>query len=228
MLLIVSIKKLDIDQKRTIIPNLLILIGSSLLVWILIATNPFTLYSSITLLTCLFFVILFWYKNSDANQLEITEEIENKVFFKLLFSLITLVLAAWLITFGANLILDKYNLGQLFIGYTVLAIGTSLPEIAASISLALKGRYEAVSGTLIGSNIFNGLCVLAIPGLFRRPEMSYGWNYAEWSPLLLILFFITLLFAFYIYALSKRERKASFVLSLIFLSSYFFSLYYAY
>ena len=228
MLLIVSIKKLNIDQKKTIIPNLIILLGSSLLVWILIATDPFSIYSSIILIVSLFFVILFWYKNSDASEMVNTEQIENKVFIKLLFSLIALVFAAWLITFGANLILDKYNLGQLFIGYTVLAIGTSLPEIAASISLALKGRYEAVSGTLIGSNIFNGLCVLSIPGLFRRPEMSYGWNYAEWSPLLIILFLITLLFGLYIYMLSMRERKASFVLSLIFLSSYFFSLYYAY
>ena len=68
-------------------------------------------------------------------------------------SLVFLVFAAWLITFGANQILDEFSLGELFIGYTVLAIGTSLPEIAASVSLALKGRYETVTGTLIGSNI---------------------------------------------------------------------------
>ena len=228
MLLIVSFKKLDINQEKSIIPNLLILLGSSLLVWLLIATDPFKLYASIILLISLFLVILFWYKNSNATEIESLDEEQNNVFLKLLSSLIALVLAAWMITYGANLILDRYELGQLFIGYTVLAIGTSLPEIAASVSLALKGRYEAVSGTLIGSNIFNGLCVLAIPGLFRRPEMSFGWSYSEWSPLLLILFLITLLFAFYIYMLSKRERKASFVLSLIFLSSYFFSLYYAY
>ena len=109
-------------------------------------------------------------------------------------SLVCLVFAAYLITYGANQILEKFNLGQLFIGYTVLAIGTSLPEIAASVSLALKGRYETVSGTLIGSNIFNGLCVLAIPGLFMREEMSEGWSYFEWSPLLFILFVICLLY----------------------------------
>ena len=143
-------------------------------------------------------------------------------------SLVFLVFAAYLITFGANQILDKFNLGQLFIGYTVLAIGTSLPEIAASVSLALKGRYETVSGTLIGSNIFNGLCVLAIPGLFMRPEMSVGWSYIEWSPLLLILFVITFIFASYIFLVTKKERIASILLSLLFLSSYFISLYFAY
>ena len=88
-----------------------------------------------------------------------------------------MVFAAWLITKEVNLILQQFNLGQLFIGYTILAIGTSLPEIAASISLALRGRYETVFGTLIGSNIFNGLCVLAIPGLFMSSGMSVGWSF---------------------------------------------------
>ena len=128
---------------------------------------------------------------------------------KLILSLMALVFAAWLITKGANLILESYNLGQLFIGYTVLAIGTSLPEIAASVSLALKRRYEAVAGTLIGSNIFNGLFVLAIPGLFRSDQMAKGWEYSEWSSLLVILFTITLMFCTYIFILSKRGKRAS-------------------
>ena len=127
-----------------------------------------------------------------------------------------------------QIILDEFSLGELFIGYTVLAIGTSLPEIAASVSLALKGRYETVTGTLIGSNIFNGLCVLAIPGLFMNPKMSLGWSYSEWSPLLFILFMITFIFAYYIFSVSKKERNASILLSSLFLSSYFVSLYFAY
>ena len=182
------------------------------------------------LLIALFLVIMFWYKNSsiEINSDEENEEQLKNVTFKLVLSLVFLVLAAWLITFGANQILDQYNLGELFIGYTVLAIGTSLPEIAASVSLALKGRYETVSGTLIGSNIFNGLCVLAIPGLFSNPEMYAGWNYASWSPLLLVLFIVTFLFASFIISLSKKERKASFFISIFFLSSYFISLYFAY
>jgi cation:H+ antiporter len=228
MLLILAYKKLNISQDKSILINLVILLASSLLVWFLIATNPFSIYTSAILLCCLISVILFWYKNSNAEEIDSSVTVEKNVFLKLLLSLVVLVFAAWLITHGANLILDQYNLGQLFIGYTVLAIGTSLPEIAASVSLALKGRYETVSGTLIGSNIFNGLCVLAIPGLFMRPEMSSGWSYSEWSPLLFLLFLVTLLFAFYIFMLSRKEQKAGFFLSFIFLSSYFFSLYYAF
>ena len=229
MLLIISLKKLKISQDKSIKKNLLILIISSLLVWVVIATEPFNIISSLILLGTLFLVILFWYKNGVAEEGVPEHDTEHKgVAFKLFISLVFLVFAAYLITFGANQILDKFNLGQLFIGYTVLAIGTSLPEIAASVSLALKGRYETVSGTLIGSNIFNGLCVLAIPGLFMRPEMSVGWSYLEWSPLLLILFVITFIFASYIFLITKKDRIASVLLSLLFLSSYFISLYFAY
>ena len=229
MLLIISLKKLKISQDKSIKKNLLILIISSLLVWVVIATEPFNIISSLILLGTLFLVILFWYKNGVAEEDVMENDAEHKsVALKLFISLLFLVFAAYLITFGANQILDKFNLGQLFIGYTVLAIGTSLPEIAASVSLALKGRYETVSGTLIGSNIFNGLCVLAIPGLFMRQEMSVGWSYLEWSPLLLILFVITFIFASYIFLITKKDRIASVLLSLLFLSSYFISLYFAY
>ena len=230
MLLVVSLKKLTIRQNLDIYQNLLILLASTVLVWVIIATDPFNVIASSILLIALFLVIMFWYKNSsiEIGYDEENEEQSKNVNFKLALSLVFLVLAAWLITFGANQILDQYNLGQLFIGYTVLAIGTSLPEIAASVSLALKGRYETVSGTLIGSNIFNGLCVLAIPGLFSNPEMYAGWNYASWSPLLLVLFIVTFLFASFIFSLSKKERKASFFISIFFLSSYFISLYFAY
>ena len=228
MLLIVSIKKKNISQPKSINQNLIILLISSLLVWVAIAVDPFNLITSIILLISLSAVIYFWYKNNkESLDLEYENSSKNSL-AKLILSLLALVFAAWLITTGAILILDKFNLGQLFIGYTVLAIGTSLPEIAASISLALKSRYEAVAGTLIGSNIFNGLCVLAIPGLFRDDQMSLGWEFEEWSVLLIILFTITLVFSAYISILSKQVKKASLLLSIVFLSVYFVSLIYAY
>ena len=228
MLLIVSLKKLRIKQEVAIQKDLLILLASGLLIWLIIAIDPFNIASSFILLTSLILVISFWYKNGVSDEKENDIDLPKYVSLKLILSLVFLVFAAWLITFGANQILDEFSLGELFIGYTVLAIGTSLPEIAASVSLALKGRYETVTGTLIGSNIFNGLCVLAIPGLFMNPKMSLGWSYSEWSPLLFILFIITFIFAYYIFSVSKKERNASILLSLLFLSSYFVSLYFAY
>ena len=228
MLLVLSMRKLKISQNSDVRKNLMILIASCILVWLVIAIDPFNFKASLLLLTSLLFVIIFWYKNGVEEEQNESTISEKGISLKLLLSLTCLVFAAWLITFGANKVLDQFNLGQLFIGYTILAIGTSLPEIAASVSLALKGRYETVSGTLIGSNIFNGLCVLAIPGLFMSPEMSRDWFYDDWVPLLFILFVITFIFAAYIFSISKREREVSLLLSLLFLSSYFISLYFAY
>ena len=228
MLLVLSIKKQSISQPQSINKNLLILLFSSLLVWVVIAVDPFSIIASTILLFALLVVMYIWYKsNKEIPEIKDGDTSKNN-FIKLIFSLVALVFAAWLITTGANLILDNFNLGQLFIGYTVLAIGTSLPEIAASVSLALKSRYEAVAGTLIGSNIFNGLCVLAIPGLFRSNQIAEGWEYSEWSYLMIILFAITLIFSAYIFILSKQARKASLLLSILFLSIYFVSLIYAY
>ena len=228
MLFVVAISKQNISQPKSINKNLLILLISSLLVWVIIAIDPFRITSSIVLLSSLLAVIFFWYRSNQEMPGTREEDGSKNSLIKLILALMSLVFAAWLITKGANLILENYNLGQLFIGYTVLAIGTSLPEIAASVSLAHKSRYEAVAGTLIGSNIFNGLCVLAIPGLFRSNQMAVGWEYSEWSSLLVILFTITLIFCTYIFILSKQGRRASVLLSILFLSIYFVSLIYAY
>jgi cation:H+ antiporter len=54
---------------------------------------------------------------------------------------------------------------ELIIGLTVIAIGTSLPELAASITGALKNEDDIAIGNVIGSNLFNTLGVLAIPGI---------------------------------------------------------------
>jgi cation:H+ antiporter len=228
-LFIIALKKQTIVQSISIIPNLGILILSTILTWFFIATNPFSISTSAVLLLVLVLVITFWYKTNSVVSLDNSKEVsKNFVTVKLISSLLVLIFAAWLITKGATNILNSFNLGELFVGYTVLAIGTSLPEIAAAPSLALKGRYEAVAGTLIGSNIFNGLCVLAIPGLMNRPEMSLGWNYENWSFLLLILMAITVFFSLYIYQVTRQAKKASLFLSLIFLSTYFISLGFAY
>ena len=228
-LFIIALKKQTIVQSISIIPNLGILVLSTILTWFFIATNPFSISTSAILLLVLVLVITFWYKTNSVVSLDNSQEVsKNFVIVKLISSLLVLIFAAWLITKGATNILNSFNLGELFVGYTVLAIGTSLPEIAAATSLALKGRYEAVAGTLIGSNIFNGLCVLAIPGLMNRPEMSLGWNYENWSFLLLILMAITVFFSLYIYQVTRQAKKDSLFLSLIFLSTYFISLGFAY
>ena len=218
-------KKKKFSSNPEISLNLIILILSTFLVWAVIAINPFSHYSSLILLLALLVVIYTWYIKNTPNKSEFEETKEKLLVLKLLASLVTLAFAAWLITKAAFNILETIGVGELFIGFTVLAIGTSLPEIAASLALALKGRNEAVAGTLIGSNIFNGLFVLAIPGIAG----SYGdFNYSQWIPLLTLLLFVTVIFCIYIFVRTKTPKRASLNISILLFISYFLSLSLAY
>ena len=69
--------------------------------------------------------------------------------------------ADWFVE-GASEIADKFGISQLVIGLTIVAIGTSLPEAAVSISAALKGRAEITIGNVVGSNIMNVLIILGL------------------------------------------------------------------
>ena len=70
-----------------------------------------------------------------------------------------------MLVWGATSIAQAFGISDLIIGLTIVAIGTSLPELAASVASALKGHHDIAIGNIIGSNIFNLLAVLPIPGL---------------------------------------------------------------
>ncbi len=72
--------------------------------------------------------------------------------------------ADWFVE-GASKIADKFGIPQLVIGLTIVAIGTSLPEAAVSISAALKGSAEITIGNVVGSNIMNVLVILGLTGV---------------------------------------------------------------
>jgi cation:H+ antiporter len=69
------------------------------------------------------------------------------------------------LVWGATGIAQLLGVSDLIIGLTIVAIGTSLPELAASIISALKNEHDIAVGNILGSNMFNLLAVLAMPGL---------------------------------------------------------------
>lgn len=75
-----------------------------------------------------------------------------------------LVGGSWLLVEGAVNIAYEFGVSKLLIGLTIVAIGTSLPEIAASIAATLKGSKGIAVGNVIGSNIINTLLVLGVAG----------------------------------------------------------------
>ena len=70
MLLVVALRKLKIQQDQSIQKNLLILLSSSVLVWVIIAIDPFNFISSLVLLISLVLVIMFWYKNGTSEDIQ--------------------------------------------------------------------------------------------------------------------------------------------------------------
>jgi cation:H+ antiporter len=79
--------------------------------------------------------------------------------------------ASWMVD-GAVGIATFYGLSDLVIGLTIIAVGTSLPELAACIAGVLKKEHDLVIGNIVGSNLFNILAVLALPGLISPGEID--------------------------------------------------------
>ncbi len=79
--------------------------------------------------------------------------------------LVLLVGSSKLLVWGATGIATALGVSDLIIGLTVVALGTSLPELAASIASLKKGKPDLAIGNVIGSNLFNSLAVIGIPAL---------------------------------------------------------------
>lgn len=89
----------------------------------------------------------------------------GKSVFWLIAGLALLLISSNYLVDSAVVIAKHFGISDLVIGLTIIAIGTSLPELAASIAGVMKGEDDLALGNIVGSNIFNALAVLAIPGI---------------------------------------------------------------
>ena len=87
-------------------------------------------------------------------------------------SLAIILLGANMLTDGASALARRFKISELVIGLTIVALGTSLPELVISLSSALKGSSGLSLGNVIGSNIFNGLLILGIAALIYPIKFS--------------------------------------------------------
>lgn len=76
-----------------------------------------------------------------------------------------LLFSSRILVWGAVNIAMEFGVSDLIIGLTIVALGTSLPELAASVTSALKKEHDIAIGNVLGSNMYNLLAVLAVPGL---------------------------------------------------------------
>ena len=122
------------------------------------------------------YLMIRWQKHHPDEPLSGEEEIpemsSRKAWFEMLTGLVLLLISAQALVWGATQIATMMGISKLVIGLTVVAIGTSLPELAASITSALKGHHDIALGNVVGSNIFNLLAVLSMPGLVAPGEIN--------------------------------------------------------
>ncbi len=126
----------------------------------------------------------------------------QKGLFVLTFSLVFLLVSAELLVWAATEIAIIMGVSELVIGLTVIAVGTSLPELVVSVTSALKGQTDIAIGNIVGSNIFNILLVLAIPGYFHPTELGFEILWRDY----LLMFMMTLLLVLFAYASKTRAR----------------------
>lgn len=133
-----------------------------------------------------------------------TAKSTTTAFFFTVGSIILLMVASRMLVTGAISIAQMLGVGELLIGLTIVAIGTSLPELAAAIAAARKGVHDMIIGNIIGSNVFNTLGVLGLTGAVRATEIDVS---ALWRDFPIMLAFTILMFIFALTkgAFSRRE-----------------------
>ncbi|MCX2982452.1 calcium/sodium antiporter [Halieaceae bacterium IMCC14734] len=106
----------------------------------------------------------------DANEEAGVEDLPHmqpvRAWVSFIIGLVLLIASSKLLVWGASKVAIELGVSQLVIGLTIVAIGTSLPELAATMASALKGHGEIALGNVVGSNIFNLLGVMSLPGMF--------------------------------------------------------------
>ena len=157
-------------QRSVIRGDLPILIAVSILSIVLVWDGSVVRWNGVLLLVVFALVMGYssWREMRKANAEDSAEESSNekkslgKSIFLLVLGLALLVASSRALVWGAVAIARSLGVSDLLIGLTIVAIGTSLPELASSIAAARKGENDLALGNIIGSNLFNTLAVVGL------------------------------------------------------------------
>ncbi|KAF6246941.1 sodium:calcium antiporter [Nitrosopumilus sp. b3] len=169
-----------IVSKSSIRKEVPIMIGISLLLLAIIIDGKIDFVDGALLVAGIF--VFTWYgyrsskKDTDIQTVPAYQILEKNVFSK---SIIFMIMGLGLLTGGSFLTVDNaviigasFGISELFMGLTLVAIGTSLPELITSIVAARKGHADLSVGNIVGSNIFNILAILGISSLISGITVS--------------------------------------------------------
>ncbi|AJE22421.1 calcium/sodium antiporter [Azotobacter chroococcum] len=167
-----------------------LMIGASLLAWLLAIDQHYGRLDGILLFAGIVAYTAFQVRsglsakvNGESNEFEVEYGEKPEGRLALLGHLGFVVLGLALLVWGSSLLVDAavtlaraLGLSELVIGLTIVAAGTSLPELATSVMAALKGERDIAVGNIVGSNLFNLLAVLGLAGLVAPAPISVSPN----------------------------------------------------
>jgi cation:H+ antiporter len=166
-------------QSQMVKRDIPIMIGASILVWLLLLDGDVSFLDGAILFSLLVGYLVFSYKSASSS----TEDLDidarpQKPFLSILLIIIgiaMLVGGGILFVDGAIDLAKEFGLSEVVIGLTIVAIGTSMPELVTSVMAALKGQSDIAIGNVVGSNIFNLLGILGATALIH-PVSAIGFN----------------------------------------------------
>lgn len=158
-------------------------------------------WDSFILLVLFILFLLYVYRTMrSSSDIEGAPPVKN---YSMGISMLMIVGGLVMLVFGGKLVVDNaieiarnYGLSEKLIGLTILAAGTSLPELATSCVAAYKGNTDIAIGNVVGSNIFNILFILGVTGIIHpipfNPALNFDLQVLMASTVLLMIFMFTL------------------------------------
>ena len=199
-----------------------VMLISSLLFILFLFDNVITKLEGLLLIAGLFCFIIFSIKRNIPNEESIISKINIQT------GILFFVLGATGLYFGSELFVESaisiasfFDVPKFVIGITVVALGTSLPELITSIVALIKGQNNISLGNLIGSNIFNVFAVLGITSLIQELGTSSILLFLDFGVMLAVI----LVFGFQLFIRKKISRTAGFLLLFGYFSYILFSVF---
>ena len=162
-----------LPKKTPIIQLMPFLVAALILGYVLIDLNVSKFDGILLLLSFCYFLYVI---NANRNSQTLIDEQQDKnnsiTLIFLIIGLISLIFGSRYAVIYAEKIAILLNISELIIGLTIIAIGTSLPELAATISAVLKKKTDMVVGNVIGSNVLNITLVVPIIGFFSSVQLD--------------------------------------------------------
>ena len=162
-----------LPKKTPVVQLMPFLVSALILGYVLIDLNVSKFDGILLLLSFFYFLYVI---NANKNSQTLIDEQQDKnnsiTLIFLTIGLISLIFGSRYAVIYAEKIAILLNISELIIGLTIIAIGTSLPELAATISAVLKKKTDMVVGNVIGSNVLNITLVVPIIGFFSSVQLD--------------------------------------------------------